>query len=147
MIKQTRQRGAGRLLASLCLASIVAGCASHSVTSGSAAVEAFGGEWLSTGGRVTYLSAEHSGQVAGGRPGQVLRLGATPWGEDTLMTLHEKYFSAAGNRCYSASVLVDEEAARAVNLCDYGQGLWGATRAIVQALPAKQGGVSLGGLE
>lgn len=144
MIKQTRRRRASIVMASLCLSTMLAGCASHSASSGRGMAAEFGGEWVSTGNRVVYLSREHSGQLAAAGPGQMLSLGSTPWGKETSMTLHQQYFSAAGNHCYSASVLASEDTTHSVNLCDYGRGIWGATRAIVPGVPAKRGMASFG---
>ncbi|WP_341582327.1 DVU3141 family protein [Marinobacter metalliresistant] len=86
-----------------------------------------------TGDSITYLSEAHSNEVEQAGPGEVVSLARTPWGENIRIEMKARYFSASGKPCFSTTIISQGVAPDAVNLCKYGSGRWGATRAFSPA--------------
>ncbi len=123
----------GKLFLSFSLSLLMAGCASTGGVHQPSSTKDFASDWLHKGGSVTYLSEEHSSMLEQAAPGDLVSLSRTPWGENTRVEVNSSYFSASGKPCFSTSVMTEGAAPQAVNLCKYGLGQWGATRAFSPA--------------
>ncbi len=96
-------------------------------------------QWGYTGATVTYLPKDAGPKLEGAAPGQEIRIGDTPWGPATALVVGNRYFAASGKPCLSAEISAKGEQQRPVNVCQYADGTWGATKAI--GASARSGGV------
>jgi hypothetical protein len=85
--------------------------------------------WSYHGSRVTFLPEEASAAMADATAGAVVKVGQTPWGENTSVTVIHRFFAASGRECMKARVS-GTSANQLVNLCHYESGAWGATKAL-----------------
>lgn len=89
-------------------------------------------QWSYQGSTVTFLPAEGSEPVAGASAGTVVDAGWTRWGDNTRVTVLDRYFAASGRVCLRADI-TGSKRSETVNLCEYREGLWGATRVLAES--------------
>lgn len=104
---------------------VLAGCATGGQINSSRAIPV--PQWLNTKNTVTFLSGQHSQQIEKARAGETVKLGASPWGDNTQLRVGERYFSATGKSCFITTI-VSSEGSLPATVCEYPEGNWGVTR-------------------
>ncbi|MCL7945154.1 DVU3141 family protein [Marinobacter sp. ATCH36] len=95
-------------------------------------------KWGYTGSTVTYLPDEAGPRLEDAVAGQTVQVGDTPWGVATALVVESRYFAASGKRCLAAEMSAESKEKKPVNVCEYANGTWGATKAIRHS--ARSGG-------
>jgi hypothetical protein len=114
---------------------VLAGCASSGQINTAKTIPV--PQWLNTKSTVTSLSAQHSQQIDKARTGEIVKLGVSPWGENTQLRVGERYFSATGKSCFITRI-VSAEGTQPATVCEYPEGNWGVTRSYTAEQKAVQ---------
>ncbi|MCA0912748.1 DVU3141 family protein [Marinobacter nauticus] len=114
---------------------VLAGCASSGQINTAKTIPV--PQWLNTKNTVTFLSDQHSQQIDNARTGEIVKLGASPWGENAELRVGERYFSATGKSCFITSI-VGSEGNLPATVCEYPEGNWGVTRSYTAEQKAAQ---------
>ncbi|TVT30865.1 DVU3141 family protein [Marinobacter vinifirmus] len=126
-MSQTPKHSTVKLATALLACAAITGCA----TTNSAGYSADqGSNWLASGNRITWLSAEHSATLSETVQGNTALLGDTPMGQNTRIKRTQGYFSAAGAQCFNSQVETRQNPPAPANVCKYSNGLWGVTKSM-----------------
>lgn len=125
MNKQHKTKVAAKMVTLMALVAVMTGCAAGGQINGAGSIPV--PQWLNAKNAVTLLSEQHSRQIDNAQAGELVTLGASPWGENTHLRIGDRYFSATGKICFITNI---ESAAgsQSTAVCKYPEGKWGATR-------------------
>ena len=125
MTKYHQAKASAKIAPLMLLVAVLAGCATSGQINSAKTIPV--PQWLNTKNTVTSLSAQHSRQVDKASTGEIVNLGASPWGENTQLRIGKRYFSATGKSCFITSI-VSTEGSHPATVCEYPEGNWGVTR-------------------
>lgn len=125
MKKHHRMGAAAKVIVLTAFVAVAAGCATGGQSNPTTSIPV--PKWLNTKNTVTALSDKHSQQIEQAGIGELVQLGASPWGADTQLRAGERYFSATGKTCFITTI-ESSSGNESATLCKYPEGHWGVTR-------------------